>query len=88
MVPRASVIPEARDIPDDPILGKEKREGFISYWGRVVKAAVFAARDAMAQPQGEPVSKQVARQKKKSRVFAVEDNESQVIDITKLDELK
>src|SRR6266705_354448 len=28
MVPRSAILPTAEDMPDDPILGKEKKEGF------------------------------------------------------------
>jgi hypothetical protein len=80
MVPRSVVIPEAKDIPDDPIMGKNHREGLgIGYWVQVIKANVFRVL-AGKKEEEVPLSKKVAREKKRKRVFQLEDNESNVID--------
>lgn len=80
MVPKNAILPDAENVPDDPILGKQKKEGLISFWGRVLKAGVFAAIDAASKQKiEEPLSKKVAKERKRSRVFAIEDMETNVI---------
>lgn len=87
MVPRAAIQPEVKDMPDDPVLGKEARAGFINYWVRVIKAAVFRGIEGgkeEASKKRVPVSKQVAIERKRKRTFRIEDNDSAVIDLSQL----
>ncbi len=81
MVPESAVLPREKDIPPDPMLGEKAKTGFISYWGRVLKASVFAVADVLKNGgKPEPLSKTVAKERKRSRVFAIEDLDSKVID--------
>jgi hypothetical protein len=73
MAPKIAILPEAKDMLEDPIFKGKVREGQIGYLVKVLKNAVFHAvgevKDAI------PLSKQVAKAKKRSRVFALEDND-------------
>ena len=79
MAPRIAVSPEAKDMPDDPVFGKNHRQGLgIGHWVQVIKNNVF--RVIAGKKEEVPLSKQVARSKKRGRVFELEDNESKVVD--------
>ena len=81
MAPQAAVVPSTKDVPPDPIDGTTRRGGLgISGWVRVIKAAVFGQPKTDKTKTQKPPSKQAADSKKRSRVFAVEDIESAVID--------
>lgn len=83
MAPRVAVQPEAKDMPPDPVFGNTARNqgGAIGYYVKVIKAIVFGAIEG-AKEAVVPLSKQLANSKKRSRVFAIEDSESTIVDHT------
>ena len=74
MAPRSSILPEEKDIPPDPLVGKNRELGLIGYWVRVIKAAVFRTPEEVSKKK-KTTSKQVAEEKRRRRVFSIEDLE-------------
>jgi len=78
MAPRDAVLPSLAPPAKDPM--GEDIQGFIGFWVKVIKAAVFGAVEGAKKEASNPLSKQVAKEKRRSRVFRIEDNNSTVVD--------